>query len=367
MSFNDYESSTPRQSRAGPTRSDSNARMHSLTKPYQRPAQREQTDEFGQQSPTKQAVSTRPGLQKSASAYSLGALTRSGSDTSLFSGLKSLISRPLGWLATPARKKKQPDVDAEMGPESGMVRKRSMGRSSKSPSPDYQRGTKKMRQHSPTQENQDMDGDYAPRASSSRQNGLPSLGPDVSLSRRGKAAVPNFSRPLPTSRSEAYLDMPQSMLGSPSRTTRGMTRSSGMNLAGMANGSGEVVQEHYSPWGSRYDSRTRASITPARGLGAEVCTLHPEIADLKVARSGSPFGTPLSPSARRNTSGLTRSSTLAHMQRPDSLAGRAATPRGGSLAPSRSMAFGGDDGMSVDGDRATPVCLFASIGSLTDA
>lgn len=212
---------TPRQSRAGPQRSDSNARMHSLTKPYQRPAQRDQTNEFGNRSPTKQPISTRPGLSKSASAYSLGTLTRSGSESSMLSGIKSLISRPLGWL-TPARKsKKSQDVDAEMGPDSrpGTIRKR------QSPSPEQR--VKKQRHYSP---DHDMEGDYAP----SRPNGLPSLG-NVSLSRR---ATPNYS--LPTSRSEAYLDMPQNMLQS--------TKRSG---------------EHYSPWAKQHDGRTRSSITPA--------------------------------------------------------------------------------------------------------
>lgn len=234
---------TPRTGLTGAIRSDSNARLHSLTKPYNRPLPPSQTTEFGQQAP-KSAATTRPHLSKSASARSFGSLTRSGSDTSLFSNLKSLVSRPLTWF-TPTKKERDED-DAEMGDRPDNTRKRS-----DEGSPDQQPGTKKSRRHSPVR---DMD-NYAPGATSSRPNGLPPLGPDVTLSRR---SVPNFSRPLPTSHSESYLDMPTDLLGSPSR--RALTRSSRMNLAEASE------PTNWSPWQQRHSSRLRSSMTPA-----EVC------------------------------------------------------------------------------------------------
>ncbi|EIW69953.1 hypothetical protein TREMEDRAFT_56757, partial [Tremella mesenterica DSM 1558] len=124
---------------AGATRPSDSPRLHSLSKPYSRPSSyagrpnpahplglggvdggmdflqnyngvgfngigggfgNDRKSPQRSRSPKRPIQTTRPGMVKSNSSASL---TRSGSESSLFSLAKNLLSKPLHWLATPSK------------------------------------------------------------------------------------------------------------------------------------------------------------------------------------------------------------------------------------------------------------------------
>lgn len=273
---------SPRALLFGAHRPSSNPRLHTLAKPYARPASYNgplpgpSTFGHGQngngsppKSPTRQLPSTRAAIPKSFSSsnLNLGQMTRSGSEPSLFSGIRSMLSRPLAWLATPSR--------SQLGTERTQGKKRDGAWDEEEPGTptNEDRGLKRARRRSPTPPHM---GEYAPdqhqitgRAITAIM--LPPLPPDVQLRPRSKqsasAIPPNFSRPLKSSQSMPYLDPPTAML-SPVKKRNVLTRSKRVDLAAEDEEDrmeqDEQEREKWSPWKGTHSGRTRASLTPAR-------------------------------------------------------------------------------------------------------
>lgn len=287
----DYGLPSPRTNLFGATRPSTNPRIHSIVKPYNRPASFQDGlagpsyliqngNKSPTKSPTKQLPSTRPSMQKSFSSSNLGQMTRSNSETGLFSGFKSMLSRPLAWLATPSRSQRT------------QGKKRDGGWDEEEPgSPtDGDRGMKRARRRSPSPPKA---GDYAPEQTRPVPAFvLPSLPAHVSLQSKNKQnPIPglqqNYSRPLHTSRSvphfdQQYLDPPTNMLGE-GKKKGALTRSRKLDIgAGDGEddrmGQEEKQKEQWSPWKNSNPGRTRASLTPARytptrgGEGRDVST-----------------------------------------------------------------------------------------------
>lgn len=202
---------------------------------------------------------------------STSTLTRSGSESSLFSGLKSMFSRPLAWLATPTRV--QPPAP------SGTKRDHLSPDPEDPASPSERRASKRVRRSSPAK--RAAAGPYEPSTSSTAA--LPPLPASISLS-RGRAS-------LPASASMPYLDPPKSLLApsSPRTSTlrpRGsLARSSRMDfgtvdefggnqstpdgaldrrrtMGGAANGG--VERETWSPWKERTPRQSITTQSPYR-------------------------------------------------------------------------------------------------------
>lgn len=275
----DYDLPSPRTNLFGAHRASTNPRLHALAKPYSRPASFHDAltvagpSSHGQngntspnKSPTKQLPSIRPSIPKSYSSSNLG-MTRSGSEPSLLSGLKSMLSRPLAWLASPSRNQ-QAQQDRSQG------KKRDSGWDEEEPGTPTEddRDMKRLRRRSPSP----TMGEYAPKplqVTGRAVTGfmLPPLPPDVSLRPKskqgsGSAIPPNFSRPLKSSQSMPYLDPPTSLL-SPAKKRSALTRSRRVDMTGTADE--EMLQEgekkeQWSPWKESHSGRTRASLTPAR-------------------------------------------------------------------------------------------------------
>ena len=277
---------TPRTTLHGAHRPSANPRIHAITKPYSRPSSysgpRKSTSPVklanGDASPSSRAApTTRPPPDR------LGAsLSRSKSDASLLSGFRSMVSRGLTWLATPARESTAPgqrpigafEADVE-DPESPSVRKRPRERTSERDGGDYR--PKRLEMES--------------RAGSGVM--LPPLPPNVSLTPKShlQRNVPNFSRPtsVPASKSMPYLDPPSGML-SPARR-RGDSRVVPLpaardhvsDLTQWTPGKGKAKEkaveksEAWSPWKDRRTpsagpaSRTSTRRTPGLSEAREVC------------------------------------------------------------------------------------------------
>ncbi|WWC65089.1 uncharacterized protein I303_107703 [Kwoniella dejecticola CBS 10117] len=404
-----------RSSLQGATRQNAHPRLHALSKPYSRPSSfsglsssATMTDlanvssSLGSptKSPTKSST-TRPGLNGDSRSSSFSSLPRSGSDSSLFSGIKSILSRPLQWLATPTREHigtsankrdsfssfghdlEDPDSPSEFRNQKRIRRS--------SPSPEKQR----QRQRQRAEPNGPSKGDYEPEPEFQVQGRavsgfmLPPLSPNVTL--KPKSHLPhhvtsqnptNFSRPLgssssglSSSKSMSYLDPPSDVLAASSPRKGGMlTRSKRVELSsledddehdahGSSKGKGREEEKTWSPWKSRY--------TTAGGAAASAANVRPTTPSRKTPSrlesrdftlpSVSPFKPPPSPLQRQSphpsnfgasTSGLTRSATTANIRRAASVASdvsmgggltRSGSVRG--LRQSGSMLFG-----SVNGD-----------------
>ncbi|WVR08567.1 hypothetical protein IAU60_005622 [Kwoniella sp. DSM 27419] len=417
MSQDNYRSSLP-----GAARPSAHPRLHALAKPYSRPSS------FGgmassssltdlanvssslstAQSPVKSsAVTTRPssGLPTSSSR---GSMTRSGSESSLFGGLKSILSRPLQWLATPGKTgtSSMPGTTAGAGEKRDSLQ--SFGQDLEDPeSPSDRRQGKRLRRVSPSPErptrrhassSRHGHGDYEPEPAhevvGQAVTGfmLPPLQPNVTLKPKSHLAekslpssssVTNFSRPLggggmSSSRSMSYLDPTPDVLSSSPRKGGMLTRSKRVELSslntlvddddhsatrvGEERGKGRDG-ENWSPWKSRYATAGGAAssaavarpTTPGRKTPARLS----EQRDFTLP-SVSPFKPPASPLAQRHapahgefngaSNSLTRSATTSNIRRAASITsdismGQSASVRGG-IRQSGSMLFG-----SVYGDR----------------
>ncbi len=261
----DHEESSIRSGLSGAYRPSANPRLHAVAKPYSRPSSYSGPSSqpilngnggLGG-SPTKAITkSTRPPPTSNSS----GSLTRSGSDSSLFSGLKSIFSRPLQWLAPPSRAIVTPGGTKRDSYSS-------FGQDVEDPeSPNDRHEGKRIRRTSPR-----LGGDYAPTAFEVEGRAvsgymLPALPPHLSLAPRAQGIdkpLPNrtnFSRPLnmPTSKSMPYLDPPTNLLGSSRRRGMGsMSRSRRMDMTGfgdedddmggvktMSKGKGKEMETH---------------------------------------------------------------------------------------------------------------------------
>ncbi|KAK4687194.1 hypothetical protein P7C73_g2935, partial [Tremellales sp. Uapishka_1] len=354
----------------GASRPSTKPRLHSIQKPYSRVGPYggpESQSPNGRVSPIK---STRSSLPTSNSLGSLhGAESRS-------TGWRSYLSRPLGWLASPAK------AAATMS-SSSSKRDSLSSFGNDVESSGEERDGKRLRRHSPEL---DRENPYAPkplhvegRAVSGFM--LPPLPPHVSLSARNHLPhdkpLPNrtnFSRPLTSSASMPYLDPPSGSLASPSRRRNppplpagGLARSRHMDLSTfgyddegddsmeeaqeMGKGKGKAREMTWSPW------KERTQTTPSKRASSSRLS---ETRDHALP-SRSPFQPPPSPLARRqpSTSALPRSTTASHglhrsvSMMSDVSMGRESA-RGLRASPSMRFANGHaeeDDSMSVDGDR----------------
>lgn len=283
MSDNPFQISS-RSNLSGATRPSANPRVHQLSKPYSRPSSYAgpsvSTSAYGLNAKPipspgtgKMIPSNRRQLPTSTS---FGSLPRSESEGSLFSGLKSMLTKPLQWLATPSRSIAKRDST-------------SFGGDMEDPeSPTDRRGEKRLRRISPTRTG--GRGDYAPPEAIEVEGRavlgtmLPPLPPNVSLSNRTNAGTTlansrtNFSRPLPNSRSMPYLDPPSAALGNTPRRGAGvLTRSKRMELLGTDDDAMDMVvgekgkgkeketADQWSPWNSnKYSSVKGRMGTPAK-------------------------------------------------------------------------------------------------------
>ncbi|WWC72542.1 uncharacterized protein I206_106504 [Kwoniella pini CBS 10737] len=413
----------PRSSLQGAARQNAHPRLHALSKPYSRPSSfsglsssATMTDlanvssSLGSpsKSPTKSST-TRPGLSGDSRSSSFSSLPRSGSDSSLFSGIKSIFSRPLQWLATPTR-----DQITTANKRDSFS---SFGHDLEDPdSPSETRNQKRIRRSSPSPEKQKSKsngvskGHYEPEPEFQVQGRavsgfmLPPLSPNVTL--KPKSHLPqhmttqnptNFSRPLgsssglSSSKSMSYLDPPSDVLGSSSPRKGGMlTRSKRVELSslvddddrsmdGLEKGKGKEEEKTWSPWKSRYSTAGGAASSAANVRPTTPSRKTPNRLDSRdfALPSLSPFKPPPSPLHRQSphppnlggsTSGLTRSATTANIRRAASVASDVSMSggltRSGSvkgLRQSGSMLFGSvngdreggrdDDRMSVDGEQ----------------
>ena len=304
----------------------------------------------------------------STSTMSSG-MTRSGSEPSLsttaasglFSGIKSMFSRPFHWLATPSKgTRREQDVEDQ---ESPVVSRR--------------------HQNIPN-------GDYADTSPAIRRTGgsssgqmLPPLPPNVSLSRSSRTpqtSTTNFSRPLHSMRSLPHLDPPRSLVPSPTTHNRSpgvLTRSNRANIGEvvqedgddqhMGNGNARSSMDSWSPW---KDRQNRAA-TPQRGPISPTTSRRSTKRGSTVEQrdyalpSMSPFRPTRSPSQRANASGLSRSNTTANTTSfaragsvmSDVSMGRESVKSGRSMKRGGSMMIEsqpriGEENMSVDGERA---------------
>ncbi|WWC92241.1 uncharacterized protein L201_007195 [Kwoniella dendrophila CBS 6074] len=368
-----------RSSLSGAARQSAHPRLHALSKPYSRPSSfsglsssATMTDlanvssslslNSPMKSPTKSsATTTRPGLSSSSS---YGSLPRSGSDSSLFSGIKSIFSRPLQWLATPSR-----DSLSGNGTSNGGQKRDSLssfGNDLENPdiSPSERRNEKRLRRNSPSPEKQisqsrkisnsnyrkdfssstTFTSDYEPELSIPPKfeiqgravSGfmLPPLSPNVTL--KPKSHLPqhinnekinrtNFSRPLggssgsgglSSSKSMSYLDPPSDLLGGNTSSPRkgGMlTRSKRIELSSLVDdddmsndiankGKGKEGEGNWSPWKSRYSTSGGAASTAANARPTTPSRKTPARLESRdfTLPSASPFKPPPSPLNRQS-------------------------------------------------------------------
>ncbi|ODN82971.1 hypothetical protein L202_01212 [Cryptococcus amylolentus CBS 6039] len=386
----------------GAHRPSSNPRIHRLSSPYNRrsslglAASSTMGDlaslANGSDSPTKSANKPAPSSRVQSLSTSSGGMTRSGSESSLFSVAKSLFSRSF-WSATPAK------ATNSQGSKRDSLS--SFGHDLEDPeSPSDRRDGKRRRRFSPEKKTNglvDREGDYKPdydvqgRAVSGYM--LPSLAPHVTLKPKQSSAdkpLPshptNFSRPLTSSQSMPYLDPPSRALRSSGtlksiaspRKTGVLTRSKRVDLASLGNDEleeeGVLVEmpekgkekEQWSPWASRYAGATGAAASAAAIPRGSTPRKSSALTDYAMP-SASPFRLPpASPRPRQSTSGLTRSATTANLGRQSSVVSdlsmaSASRPVGRSVSirnlrePESSSVFGEsvigeDDSMSIDGD-----------------
>ncbi|OWZ69448.1 hypothetical protein AYX14_05181 [Cryptococcus neoformans] len=394
---------------SGAHRPNSNPRIHRHSSPYKRPLGQsalhpsstmgDLSSLGGREiSPTKKPVP----ISRVQSLASDGSLTRSGSEPSLLSGIKSIFTRPLQWLSTPGKTTGGPKRDSLS----------SFGHELEDPeSPSDRREGKRIRRHSPeprTNRSNDLTSDYAPEHQFEVQGRavsgfmLPPLSPHVTL--KPKSSFPNdkaahrkptnFSRPLISSQSMPYLDPPPNVLRSSSsrqavaspKKTGTLTRSKRVDLATLVDDDDAGFQEDsfgkddrekekeiWSPWKSKYAGANGASstaaaqknITPGRKAFAQ--TLEDD--DYARPTASSFRGLPTaSPRPRQpSTIGLARSATAANLRRHASIASDVSMTSAGGTVRSTSVKNlrdlelsslpGGsmsrdknDDRMSVEGD-----------------
>ncbi|WVQ85907.1 hypothetical protein IAT38_008075 [Cryptococcus sp. DSM 104549] len=253
----------------GAKRPSDSPRIHSLTKPYNRPLSyaglgssqtySDLASLSGDRSPTKSPSKPIPSsrvqqLSNGHSPFSRrgegsgsggGGLPRSGSEGSLLSGFKSIFARPLQWLSTPGKTVPAGVTGSKRGSLS------SFGHEMDDPeSPSDRRDGKRVRRKSPEPatrgknsagrslvngngqahagEHHEYEPEHRLEVQGRAVSGfmLPPLGPTVSLKPRsqnpGDKPLPpqpptNFSRPLTASHSMPYLDPPPGVLRSVSR------------------------------------------------------------------------------------------------------------------------------------------------------
>ncbi|KIR35691.1 nucleoporin nsp1 [Cryptococcus deuterogattii MMRL2647] len=386
---------------SGAHRPNSNPRIHRHSSPYKRPLGQSNLHPSSTMgdlvslagsdtSPTKKPIPSSR-VQNLASG---GGLTRSGSEPSLLSGIKSMFTRPLQWLSTP-------------GKSSGGSKRDSLssfGHELEDPaSPSERREGKRIRRHSPEprmNRSNDLMNDYTPEHQFEIQGRavsgfmLPPLSPHVTLKPKSsfsndKAAPKrptNFSRPLTSSQSMPYLDPPPNVLrssvsgqavASPKKTGP-LTRSKRVDLATLVDDDAGFQEdgldryekgkekEIWSPWKSKYAGANGASstaaaqrnITPRRRTSQYA---HPTDSPFRGLPTASPR--PRQPS----TIGLARSATATNLRRHASAASDISMASAGGTVRSTSIKnlrdleisslLGGtmsrdkdDDRMSVEGD-----------------
>ena len=283
--------------------------------PYTRSQSRQIGDEASQDGESTYGDSRSGTVAKSGipSSMSTSNLPRSGSESSLFGGLKSVLKKPFSWLATPSRgsggTKRDLSPDAE-----------------DPPSPINDTRTKRIRRDSPSPSRSEKS-DYEPKRQKRdfevtgraitgnmiQKDFIPPLPSNISLSTR-KAGTTNFSRPLASSQSMPYLDPPSFGISSPNRKRNGMlSRSRRMNL-GESGGDEDTEM----------NGATRETVSPSRDTTPRprdvgVFGMMMGGADVKYALpSNSPFR-PLHGSPARFGS-LARSSTMSNIARAQSVA-----------------------------------------------
>lgn len=283
---------------SGAHRPNSNPRIHRHSSPYKRPLGQSAlhpSSTMGdlaslagrETSPTKKPVPT----SRVQSLASGGSLTRSGSEPSLLSGIKSIFTRPLQWLSTPGKTAGGSKRDSLS----------SFGNELEDPeSPSDRREGKRIRRHSPeprTNRFNDLASDYAPEHQFEVQGRavsgfmLPPLSPHVTLKPKSSFSndktahrkPANFSRPLTSSQSMSYLDPPSNVLRSSAygqavaspKKTGTLTRSKRVDLATLADDDAGFQEdslgkddrgkekEIWSPWKSKYAGANGASSTAA--------------------------------------------------------------------------------------------------------
>ncbi|WVQ70716.1 hypothetical protein IAR50_000238 [Cryptococcus sp. DSM 104548] len=387
----------------GAHRPSSNPRIHRLNSPYNRRSSVGLAGSStmgdlaslanGSDSPTKSSTKPAPSSRVQSLSNPSGGMTRSGSESSLFSAAKSLFTRSF-WGSTPAK------ATAPQGSKRDSLS--SFGHDLEDPeSPSDKRDGKRRRRFSPERKLNGIanhESDYEPERPHEVQGRaltgymLPSLAPHVTLKPRQSGAdkpLPshptNFSRPLTSSQSMPYLDPPSRALRSSGtlkstaspRKAGVLTRSKRVDLASLGNDEleeeGVLVErpessqekEQWSPWSSKYGATGAAASAAAVPRGS---TPRKSSALVDYAMpSASPFRLPpASPRPRQfTTSGLTRSATTANLGRQSSVVSDVSMASGSRplrstsirnlREPEVSSVFGGsvigdEDSMSIDGD-----------------
>ncbi|GMK54729.1 hypothetical protein CspeluHIS016_0113150 [Cutaneotrichosporon spelunceum] len=226
------------------------------------------------------ASPSAPSQRGLRTSQSMSMLRSSGSGSDgLFSGIKSMFSRPLAWLATPTRPKPGPGVQ-------GTKRDHHSPDPEDPPSPSAHRATKRARRGSPDKRKSPKRiGPYEPTAST-----LPPLPATVVLSRPRTSLAPSASM--------SYLDPPRSLLSpsSPRASLRlrgSLSRSARMDFSadefGLAAGS--PMREKTALAKSPFASASGVSRGIARSQ--TLTNVREDASDVSMSsmRAGSGFGT----------------------------------------------------------------------------
>ncbi|WVN89751.1 uncharacterized protein L203_104981 [Cryptococcus depauperatus CBS 7841] len=335
---------------SGAQRVNSSPRLHRYTSPYKRPQSMalrssstmgdlaSYTKEEGLPLKSLATPVTKTRTQKLVN--STGPLSKSRNESSLFSGIKSIISKPLQWLATPGNDSAKRDSVS------------SFGQDLEDPeSPSDRREGKRIRRISPRHKENSIKGDYDPEHKYDIGGHAINdfmLPPHVNLkpkSRQGNRPASYSSSTLPSSHSMSYLDPPPNALRSGVAATlkstssprRGgmLTRSKRMDLASLAVDDDDISvcesdiehkekdSDNLSPWRSRYGSTSAAAsraVAPRNRIANRPRSAIIEERDFAIP-SASPFRVTASSKSTGQASaiGLARSSTLNNFRRPTSL------------------------------------------------
>ena len=235
---------TPSRKLTGATRPSSNPRLHAVQRPYARPVSYQPPPSAGRFITKINGTGPYSGgggvddkrLLGQRASTSTSGMTRSGSESSLglIGGLKSMLYKPLQWLATPSRQSKRDlglDVEDVESPSSIASPSKRVRRRSPSPPSPFLDNNSNTGANGVQGLNAVSHGDYTPRKRDSLQvqrnrgeqgNMLPPLPPHVSLNARSTRVVDSrpeqstsFSRPLHGARSMPYLDPPSMVLSPP--------------------------------------------------------------------------------------------------------------------------------------------------------
>lgn len=365
---------SPRSRLAGATRPSGNPRLHAGSKPYSRPEHAPNGGPpNGSALPDSPVVRNASPSKRPRSIHQQAALPRSGSEPSgLISSFRSILSRPLAWLATPSKQLSNPAA-----PASSSKRGAGAGDPEDPDSPLDQRQGKRVRRVSP-----EKTGDYAPVVQRESRGGyeLPSLPANIILSRsRQTSRTPDLGGTLSGSRSMPYLDPPSSALSPVVKRKTGhgpLTRSKRMEITGFGD---EPEASDFGPVAVPETPRTRSRLVKGKQpdvpfpestlLRSPTPSKRPATRDFALP-SISPFRPPPPPSPHHDRQSITispsfptfggvhRSQTMGSgVRAPSVVSDVSMTPR--SVRRTGSVQFpavlGRDEAMSVDVHHA--VCF----------